>query len=53
LLAVHKLNGRQIKNVLQLALALARHEGTALQQKHLDATLEMTAAFVAEIAEGT
>ena len=53
LLAVHKLNGRQIKNVLQLALALARHEGTALQQKHLDATLEMTTAFVAEIAEGT
>jgi hypothetical protein len=49
LLSVHKLNGRQIKNVLQLALALARHEGTALQQKHLDACLEMTAAFVAEL----
>ena len=51
-LAKHQLNGRQIKNVLQLALALSRHEGTPVLQKHLDATLEMTAAFVAEVAEG-
>jgi SpoVK/Ycf46/Vps4 family AAA+-type ATPase len=52
MLATHKLNGRQIKNVLQLAEALSRHEGTTIQQRHLDATLEMTAAFVAEVAEG-
>lgn len=52
MLATHKLNGRQIKNVLQLAEALSRHEGTTVQQRHLDATLEMTAAFVAEVAEG-
>ena len=51
-LAAHKLNGRQIKNVLQLALALCRHEGVALAQRHLDATLEMTAAFVVEMASG-
>lgn len=44
----HPLNGRQIKNVLQLALALSRHEGAPLAQRHLEATLEVTAAFVAE-----
>lgn len=47
-LANHELNGRQIKNVLQLALALSRHEGVPVNQSHLDSTLEMTAAFVAE-----
>ena len=47
-LATHELNGLQIKNVLQLALALSRHEAVPLHQRHLDATLEMTAAFVSE-----
>ena len=46
-LAAHDLNGRQIKNALQLALALSRHEGVWLAQRHLDATLEVTTAFVA------
>ena len=51
-LAAHPLNGRQIKNVLQLALALCRHEGATqpLAQRHLDATLEVTTAFMMEIS---
>lgn len=51
-LAAHALNGRQIKNVLQLALALCRHEGAPLAQRHLDETLEVTAAFAADVAQG-
>jgi hypothetical protein len=49
-LATHALNGRQIKNVLQLALALCRHEDPTqrLQQRHLDVTLEITTQFIAE-----
>jgi hypothetical protein len=52
-LAAHSLNGRQIKNVLQLALALCRHEGASqrLQQRHLDATLEITTQFIAETSQ--
>ena len=46
-LAAHALNGRQIKNCLQLALALARRDGTPLCQAHLDATLELSTAFAA------
>jgi hypothetical protein len=48
-LARHELNGRQIKNVLQLALALARQEKSALAQRHLDSTLDITAAFITEM----
>ena len=44
-LASHRLNGRQIKNCLQLALALARRDGTPLAQSHLDSTLELSTAF--------
>ena len=44
-LAAHRLNGRQIKNCLQLALALARRDGAPLQQSHLESTLELTTAF--------
>ena len=47
-LAAHDLNGRQIKNALQLALALSRREGSPLSMRHLDATLEITAAFIEE-----
>jgi AAA+ superfamily predicted ATPase len=47
-LASHALNGRQIKNALQLALALSRSEGEKLRKAHLDATLELTTAFLAE-----
>jgi hypothetical protein len=52
-LASHALNGRQIKNVLQLALALCRHEGaSSLKRRHLDATLEVTVAFMKETSQG-
>jgi len=44
-LATHELNGRQIKNALQLALALARRDGVALAQSHLEATLELALVF--------
>ena len=47
-LAAAELNGRQIKNALQLALALSRHEGAQLSKRHLDATLDVTSAFVSE-----
>ncbi len=52
-LAAHPLNGRQIKNVLQLALALCRHEGASqtLQQRHLDVTMEITTQFMAETSQ--
>lgn len=47
-LAKHKLNGRQIKNALQLAVALAQNEGAPLAMKHLEATLDITTAFVSQ-----
>ena len=51
-LASRELNGRQIKNALQLALALAQSEGTPLAQRHLNETLEITAAFVSHASGG-
>ena len=51
-LAAHELNGRQIKNALQLALALARSDDAALAARHLDATIGITTAFVSQAAEG-
>lgn len=48
LAAAHALNGRQIKNCIQLAGALAQSEGAPLAQRHLEATLEITVAFVRE-----
>mmetsp|Transcript_12653 Transcript_12653/g.41711 ORF Transcript_12653/g.41711 Transcript_12653/m.41711 type:complete len:727 (-) Transcript_12653:102-2282(-) len=44
-LAAHALNGRQIKNALQLALALARRDGVPLAQPHLEATVQLATAF--------
>jgi SpoVK/Ycf46/Vps4 family AAA+-type ATPase len=49
-LAAHELNGRQIKNVLQLALALARHENVPLGKRHLAATLEVTVTFIGSVS---
>ena len=49
-LAAHELNGRQIKNALQLAVALAQSEGARLAQRHLEATVLITTAFIAETA---
>ena len=42
----YELNGRQIKNVVQLALTLSKHEGVGLKQRHIDETLEMTTEFL-------
>ncbi|KAL1515773.1 hypothetical protein AB1Y20_002389 [Prymnesium parvum] len=52
-LAVHPLNGRQIKNTLQLAIALARHEGVKLAQSHLLSTLELATAFATDAANAS
>mmetsp|Transcript_15847 Transcript_15847/g.42635 ORF Transcript_15847/g.42635 Transcript_15847/m.42635 type:complete len:746 (-) Transcript_15847:1043-3280(-) len=46
-LAAHALNGRQIKNALQLAIALSRRDETPLAQHHLDQTVSITLDFVA------
>jgi hypothetical protein len=51
-LADHALNGRQIKNALQLALALAASEAARLAQRHLDTTVSLTTAFATEVAGG-
>jgi len=51
-LAVHDLNGRQIKNALQLGMALARRDGIPLTQSHLEATLELTTAFAHDAVRG-
>ena len=45
-LAQHEINGRQIKNTLQLAMALSRHENKPLGQEQLRATLEITNSFI-------
>ncbi len=47
-LAKHELNGRQIKNALQLAFALSRSEGVPLSQRHLNETVGITTAFLEE-----
>ena len=52
-LAALPLNGRQIKNCLQLALALARRDGTPLVQSHLDSTLELSMAFAEAVGSAS
>ena len=49
-LSKYELNGRQIKNVVQLALTLSKHEGVGLKQRHIDETLEMTTEFLKDIS---
>jgi SpoVK/Ycf46/Vps4 family AAA+-type ATPase len=51
-LAQHALNGRQIKNALQLALALSRRDGIALSQSHLEQTVAITLAFLEHAMHG-
>ncbi len=46
----YELNGRQIKNVVPLALTLSMHEGVGLKQRHIDETLEMTTEFLKDIS---
>ena len=48
-LASYELNGRQIKNALQLAIALSLNENITLSMKHLHDTVHMTTAFVSGI----
>jgi hypothetical protein len=51
-LAKVDINGRQIKNTLQLALALARHEGIPVSPKHLRETLDVTTSFLNDSPPG-
>ncbi|KAL2919506.1 hypothetical protein HK105_201153 [Polyrhizophydium stewartii] len=48
-LAAHEMNGRQIKNAVRLALALARDAGTPLMQEWLDQSISITAAARVEM----
>lgn len=52
-LAAHELNGRQIKNALQLALALARRNKVDLDQSHLEATLKLALSFAEAVGESS
>ncbi len=45
----YELNGRQIKNVVPLALTLSMHEGVGLKQRHIDETLEMMTEFLTSL----
>ncbi|KAI3661104.1 hypothetical protein MP638_000441 [Amoeboaphelidium occidentale] len=48
-LAQHDLNGRQIKNTIQLALALTQHRKTELNQEALDSTLKICLDFTSDL----
>lgn len=48
-LAGYPLNGRQIKNTLQLAVALAASEGVPVGWRQIEATVEITMAFVESV----
>lgn len=49
-LAAVDINGRQIKNAVRTASALARDEGVALNEEHLQAVLETIAEFEEDLA---
>jgi SpoVK/Ycf46/Vps4 family AAA+-type ATPase len=51
-LAHADINGRQIKNTLQLAAALARHDQVPVGQAHLRETLAVTTSFLRETTNG-
>jgi SpoVK/Ycf46/Vps4 family AAA+-type ATPase len=51
-LARADINGRQIKNTLQLAAALARHDRVPVGQVHLRETLAVTTSFLRETTNG-
>jgi SpoVK/Ycf46/Vps4 family AAA+-type ATPase len=51
-LAHADINGRQIKNTLQLAAALARHDRVPVGQAHLRETLAVTTSFLRETTNG-
>lgn len=50
-LAAVDINGRQIKNAVRTASALAREEGVKLNEEHLQAVLETTAQFEEDLAD--
>ena len=50
-LAEHALNGREIKNAIRLAMALAMDDGKALDQTSLDETLVILKDFNRELEE--
>ena len=49
-LAKVDINGRQIKNTLQLAVALAQHDNVPLSQSHLQTTVDVTTSFLNDTA---
>lgn len=51
-LAAHDLNGREIKNALRLAIALARREQVPLAMRHLRITIAIAEEFVTAVRSG-
>ncbi|KAL8765370.1 MAG: hypothetical protein Q9194_006586 [Teloschistes cf. exilis] len=52
-LARHCLNGRQIKNAVRTAQALAVNEGAKLNMKHIEKVLEVAETFEKDLKGGT
>ncbi len=44
-LGEHQLNGRQIRNIIQLSQALAEREGNKVDMKHVVSTLHVATQF--------
>ncbi|KAI9101823.1 P-loop containing nucleoside triphosphate hydrolase protein [Phlyctochytrium arcticum] len=47
----HEMNGRQIKNAVRLAMALAKNEGSPLTQRFIDETIQITALGREDMAQ--
>lgn len=52
-LSRHQLNGRQIKNAVRTAQALALREGTGLEMEHVKKVLEVSESFERDLKGGT
>lgn len=52
-LARHELNGRQIKNLVRSAQALALHEGGAMGMEHVKRVVEVAETFGRDLRGGT
>jgi DNA replicative helicase MCM subunit Mcm2 (Cdc46/Mcm family) len=51
-LAKYELNGRQIRNTIRLAQALAKNEKTALSMSHVERTISVASQFKEDVAIG-
>jgi hypothetical protein len=49
-LSRYPLNGRQIRNTIRLAQALAKSEGTSISMKHVERTVQVASQFQDDLA---